>query len=57
MVALFMDFVIIIGCIVGVIINFNKDWSHVAIFITLAIHSGFHFGSHFRKKFINRIDG
>lgn len=57
MFALFIDFVLMIACIIGAIMNFNRDWSIFSIFIVLVIHSGFHFGAHFRKKFINKWEG
>jgi hypothetical protein len=54
---LFIDLIIFIICIIMAVINFNKDWSHFFIFVIVGIHSLFHLGNHFRKKFINKWEG
>lgn len=54
---IFIDFLMIISCVVGCIMNFNKNWSNFGIFLVLTLHSASHLSTHFRRKFINKWDG
>ena len=49
-----IDFVIVVGAIVGAVLKFDKDWFDFAVCCVIGIHSLFHLSTHFRRRFIDK---